>query len=51
MKKEAVDKIEIFTKQWQRLFNHLKPDNITENIDLLEDHLSFEKLFQDPLEI
>jgi len=43
MKKEAVDKIEIFTKQWQRLFNHLKPDNITENIDLLEDHLSFEK--------
>ncbi len=43
MKQEAVEKIEIFTKQWQKLFNHLKPNNVVEKIDLLEDHLSFEK--------
>ena len=42
MKKEAVEKIEIFTKGWKNLFQHLKPNNTVENIDLLEDHLKFE---------
>jgi hypothetical protein len=40
---EAVEKIEIFKNQFQQLFKYLKPKNITENIDLLEDNLNFEE--------
>ena len=43
MKKEAVEKIDIFTRNWSNLFKHLDPGNQNVNIDLLEDDLDFEE--------
>jgi len=43
MKKEAIEKIDLFAKEFSETFKNYKPENTVDRIDLLEDHLDFEK--------